>query len=74
MSELYQLKKLEILNLSANRMVSLPDDLSILRNLKALDLTHNGFSNINKVVDALKTIPLLRELKVSSKTEDENLF
>jgi len=55
-------------------MVSLPDDLSILRKLKALDICHNGFSNINKVVDALKTIPLLRELKVSSKTEDENLF
>lgn len=74
MSELYQFKKLEILNLSANRMVSLPDDLSILRKLKALDLTHNGFSNINKVVNALKTIPLLRELRVSAKTEDENLF
>lgn len=46
MSELYRFKQLEELNLSSNRLEKLPEDMSILKNLKKLDITNNLFQNV----------------------------
>jgi len=60
--------------LSANRMSSLPEDLSILKNVKTLDIKHNAFVDKEKLFKALKTMPALRELKVSLNESEERKF
>lgn len=50
MSELYRFKQLEELNLSSNRLEKLPEDMSILKNLKKLDITNNLFPNVGSAV------------------------
>jgi Leucine-rich repeat (LRR) protein len=47
MSELYRFKNLEDLNLSCNRLEKLPEDLSILKTLKKLDISNNLFQNVS---------------------------
>jgi Leucine-rich repeat (LRR) protein len=46
MAELYKFKQMEELNLSCNHIVKLPDDMSILKNLKKIDVTNNLFTNV----------------------------
>ena len=43
MGQLYKFKKLDTLILAANRMRSLPEDMSILKHVKMLDISHNAF-------------------------------
>lgn len=74
MGDLYKFKNLDNLILSANRMSFLPDDLSILKNVKTLDIKHNAFVDKEKLFKALKTMPKLRELKVSLSESEEQSF
>lgn len=48
MAELYRFKNMEELNLSANRLEKLPEDMGILKTLKKLDITNNLFANVTR--------------------------
>ena len=69
--ELYQFKNLETLNLSGNRISQLPDDLSILKTIKNLDLSHNAFIDKVDLYSSLATMPSLETLKITLSSSDE---
>jgi hypothetical protein len=64
---LYLMKfpKLKELDLSCNRIETLPDNLSYLETLERLDVSNNLFKNIESVLFALNTIPNLKELNIT---------
>jgi Leucine-rich repeat (LRR) protein len=47
-NDLYTLTKLEILNLSNNKIVTLDEKINELKNLKVIDLTGNSLSDLPK--------------------------
>lgn len=61
---LIEFTELEELNLSSNKLNSLPSDLSKLRKLKKLDLSKNLFSSTKSYIPGLKTLPSLVDLKL----------
>lgn len=50
---------LEILNLSGNKLATLPDDLPRLRNLRILFCSHNAFTELPKVVGSCSTLQMV---------------
>ena len=56
------------LSLANNRLYSLPQNLSSLKGLKKLSLKNNPFTSIASIVEALKSLPNLRELTINLKT------
>ena len=59
------------LNLSDNQLTYIPADLSSLKKLKFLDIQRNPFTDFNKLVDALTTLPNLINLNINLKDKDE---
>ena len=59
------------LNLSDNQLTYIPPDLSSLKKLKFLDIQRNPFTDFNKLVDALTTLPNLINLNINLKDKDE---
>lgn len=47
MGELYRFKNMEELNLSCNRITKLPEDMSILKTLKKIDVTNNLLESVD---------------------------
>lgn len=64
---LYLMKfpKLTQLDLSCNRIKSLPEKLHYLETLERLDVSNNLFKNIESVLFSLNTIPNLKELNIT---------
>ena len=59
------------LNLSDNQLTYIPSDLSLLKKLKFLDIQRNPFSDFNKLVEALTSLPNLINLNINLKDKDE---
>ena len=59
------------LDLSDNQLTYLPEDLSPLNKLQFLDIQRNPFSDFNKLVDALTTLPNLIHLNINLKDQQE---
>ena len=68
---LYNLKKLKTLDLQANNLVTLPEDISRLNNLEELNLSSNQFASNSSLVNpqllfkALGSIPKLKRLNIA---------
>lgn len=59
---LAQMKGLQSLSASRNRITVLPKDLSSLKTLERLDLSSNPFPNLAAVLHGLQSLPALRHL------------
>ena len=59
------------LDLSDNQLTFLPEDLSSLSKLQFLDIQRNPFSDFNKLVDALTTLPNLINLNINLKDQEQ---
>ena len=59
------------LDLSDNQLTFLPEDLSALNKLQFLDIQRNQFTDFNKLVEALTTLPNLINLNINLKDKDE---
>jgi len=72
--KLQNLKRLEILNLSRNRLTSLPSNLGrYLPNVTSLDIASNFFSGVSKAIDALSSLPKLTDLSADITAKDEKI-
>ena len=58
------------LNLSDNKLTSLPKDLSKFTNLSILNLMNNNFNNYNEVALSLETLPELKELYINISNQE----
>ena len=58
------------LNLSDNKLTSLPKDLSKFNNLSILNLMNNNFNNYNEVALSLATLPELKELYINISNQE----
>lgn len=67
--ELYHFSNLKEIDLSCNRLKSLPTDLSILSQVERLDLSNNLFMDIEQVLFSLNTMPNLREINITYEPE-----
>ena len=63
--ELFHFPNLKEVDLSCNRIKSLPKDLSILSTVERLDLSNNLFLDLEQVLFSLNTMPALKELNIS---------
>ena len=59
------------LDLSDNQLTFLPEDLSSLSKLQFLDIQRNQFTDFNKLVESLTTLPNLINLNINLKDKDE---
>ena len=59
-----------LIDLSNNKLTSLPKDLSKFKNLKFLNITKNNFSNYEKIANSLSTIPQLKELQIDLSNQE----
>ena len=59
------------LDLSDNQLTFLPEDLSALNKLQFLDIQRNQFTDFNKLVESLTTLPNLINLNINLKDKDE---
>ena len=59
------------LDLSDNQLTFLPEDLSALNKLQFLDIQRNHFTDFNKLVESLTTLPNLVNLNINLKDKDE---
>ena len=59
------------LDLSDNQLTFLPEDLSSLSKLQFLDIQRNHFTDFNKLVESLTTLPNLINLNINLKDKDE---
>ncbi len=66
--ELFHFSNLKEIDLSCNRIRSLPKDLSILKTVERLDLSNNLFLDIEAVLFALNTMSNLKELNITYDT------
>jgi hypothetical protein len=57
--------------LNENNLTSLPEDLSMFKNLQRLDIRKNKFKDINSVVKALSSLPNLIDLEISLSQQEE---
>lgn len=71
MGQLYKFKKLDTLILAANRMRSLPEDMSILKHVKMLDISHNAFVDRDQLYNSQRTMPSLKEQKMCVRNGEE---
>ena len=65
MFEIFHFQNLVELDLSGNRIRSLPKDMSILKTVQRLDIANNLFTNIEDVLTCLSTMPALIELNIT---------
>ncbi|CAD8115598.1 unnamed protein product [Paramecium primaurelia] len=72
--QLANFSNLKELNLHGNRLVYLPDDLSLLDTVEVLDISNNIFSDLGQVVDALSTMPNLIHLEITIQSKEEEQF
>lgn len=63
--ELFHFHNLKELDLSCNRIKSLPKDLSILKTIERLDVSNNLFLDIEQVLFSLASMPSLLELNIT---------
>lgn len=63
--ELYHFEKLKEIDLSCNRLTSLPKDLSILQTVERLDISSNLFEDLVAVFASLNTMRNLKELNLT---------
>jgi len=63
--ELFHFPNLREIDLSCNRLKSLPKDLSILSNIERLDISNNLFLDVEAVLFSLNTMPNLKELNIT---------
>ena len=63
--ELFHFNNLTELDLSCNRIKTLPKDLSILKTINRLDISNNLFMDIEQVLFSLATMPNLQELNIT---------
>lgn len=66
-----QMTRLRHLKLGRNQLTSLPDDLTVLKNLESLDLSGNPVSGLNAVLRGLLCMPQLKHLSVDLPFESE---
>ena len=59
-----------LIDLSNNKLTSLPNDLSKFTNLTHLNLTKNNFTNYEDVANSLNTIPQLKELQIDLSNQE----
>ena len=59
-----------LIDLSNNKLTSLPPDLSKFINLTHLNLTKNNFINYEEVANSLSTIPQLKELQIDLSNQE----
>ena len=59
------------LDISDNQITFLPEDLSLLSKLQFLDIQGNPFTDFNKLVDALTTLPSLINLNISLNEQEQ---
>ena len=59
-----------LIDLSNNKLTTLPKDLSKFKNLKFLNITKNNFSNYEKIANSLSTIPQLKELQIDLSNQE----
>ena len=59
-----------LIDLSNNKLTSLPKDLSKFKNLKFLNITKNNLSNYEKIANSLSTIPQLKELQIDLSNQE----
>lgn len=63
--ELFHFNNLTEVDLSCNRLKTLPKDLSILKTITRLDVSNNLFMDIEQVLFSLATMPNLQELNIT---------
>jgi hypothetical protein len=66
-----QMTRLRRLRLGRNALTSLPEDLSVLRNVETLDLAGNPIAGLSSVLRGLQCIPNLKHLHVDLPFESE---
>ena len=59
------------LSLTGNRLTTLPSNFSSLKELRRLFIRNNTFANVASIITILKSLPNLKELSISIKTNDE---
>jgi len=73
MYEIYNFKKLKILDISCNRLTKLPIDLSLLKSLESIDISNNLFDSPEQVLSSLGTIPCLVEVNTTIDLKTQRL-
>ena len=63
--EIFHFTNLKELDLSCNRIKSLPKDLSILKTIQRLDISNNLLMDVEQVFFSLATMPSLVELNIT---------
>lgn len=63
--EIFHFQNLKELDLSGNRIKTLPKELSILKTVQRLDISNNLFKDIESVLTSLSTMPALIELNMT---------
>ena len=63
--------QLKDLKLFANRLETLPADLSELVSLESLDISNNLIENVDSILPSLATLPNLMHLSISLQTEND---
>lgn len=73
MLDLSALEEMRELQLFGNRLTGLPADMSSLLRLEILDVSNNYFSEADSIIDSLRSLPELRELLVTLRSEQEEV-
>jgi hypothetical protein len=71
LASLARMTRLRRLNLSKNKITSLPDDLSDLQNLESLDLSGNPIASLQSVLRGLLCLRGLKHLRVNLPYESD---
>ena len=72
-NEIKEPEKYTLIDLSNNKLTSLPPDLSKFINLTHLNLTKNNFINYEEVANSLSTIPQLKELQIDLSNQENTI-
>lgn len=73
-NRLCSMPRLHSLNLSGNKLSSLPADMSQLRTLTTLDITQNMFPTLTAILPGLRSLPVLAELFITVTEQEEELL
>lgn len=73
--ELTKYKSIQKLDLSGNKLNSLPKNLQFFKELTQLDISNNPIQNIYLIIDGLLSLPKLQDLKIDfyPKTEERDI-